>query len=165
MKEDPVTPSSGDDGNQIQEITKLFTDPNSKFSRNQTFDWSDPGVDKRGTAKWGSDVSPLMKESKGVVESEIIRRSSLISGGSAGKKSKVQMDLARLKIKKTEVTDSDGIVSSEESIGVIYEKEGEDGSEIGSPSPNKRGAENGKMSPRKKVSSKRGTQPLGVNLG
>jgi hypothetical protein len=165
MKEDQVTLSSGDDGNQIQEITKLFTDPNSKFSRKQTFDEFGPGVDKRGTAKWGSEVSPLMKESKGVVESENIRPSSLISGGSARKKSKVQMDLARLKIKKTEVTDSDSIVSSEESIGVIYEKEGEDGSEIGTPSPYKRGAENGKMSPRKKVSGKRVTQPLSVNVG
>lgn len=165
MKEDPVTPSSDDDGNQIQEITKLFTDPNSKFSRTQTFDGFGPGVDKRGTAKWGTEVSPLMKESKGVVESKDIRRSSLISGRSAKRKSQVQMDLARLKIKKTEVSDSDSIVSSEDSIGVIYEKEGEDGSEIGSPSPYKRGAENGKMAPRNRVSGKRGTQPLSVNVG
>jgi hypothetical protein len=165
MKEDPVTPSSPDDGNQITEISKMFTDPHSKFSRTQTFDESGPGDDKRGTSKWGSEASPLMKESKGVVESEETRRSSLFSGRSARKKSQVQMDLARLKIKKIEVNDSDSIESSEGSIGVIYEKDGEDGSDIGSPSPYKRVAENGKMAPRKRVSDKRGTQKLSVNFG
>ena len=173
MDKGTSTPSSPDDGNQIEEITKMFTDPYTKFSRTQTFNSSGPNPDKRGVLKKRSDLSPDntgIKENKQILESEETRRVSIFSGrsakGQSPKRTQVQMDLARLKMKKTEVAASDSMENSPVSIEVISEKDGEDGSDVPSQSQHKsRIKGDGKTAARKRASSKRGTLGLSVNVG